>query len=192
MNLRAVRLFVFGCVVCLIAVNAEGAPNAGKISGVVIDSNGTPQMGATVVISPEKLLVSSQVKLQTNGRGGFSSATLPAGMYSVEVTLAGFLPTIEQHIEVSEAHATLVQVVVGSVFSSLGQLRQQPEQQGAADDWVWVLRSTAGARSVLRWDDSANVALANAADIQDADEQNPDGWIGGAFVRRRESDIRVQ
>jgi hypothetical protein len=130
-------------------------------------------MGATVVISTEKLLVSSQTRLHTNDRGGFSTATLPAGMYSVEVTLAGFLPTIEQHIEVSEAHATLVQVVMGSVFSSLGQLRQQPEQQGAADDWVWVLRSTAGARSVMRWDDSANVALANA-NSQDEEEQNQD------------------
>jgi hypothetical protein len=129
----------------------------------VVDGSGTPQMGATVIISPEKLLapVSSPVKLQTNGRGSFTSATLPAGMYSVEVTLAGFLPTIEQHIEVSGSHATLLQVVMGSVFSSLGDLQQQKQKQGAADDWVWVLRSTEAARAVLRWDDSPSVALAS-------------------------------
>jgi Carboxypeptidase regulatory-like domain len=170
-NLRAVRLFFIGCIVCLASVPAEAAPNAGKISGVVIDANGTPQMGATVVISPEKLLISSPVKLQTNGKGGFSSTTLPAGLYSVQVTLAGFLPTIEQHIEVSQSHATLLQVVMGSVFSSLGQLRQQPAQQGAADDWVWVLRSTAGARSVMRWNDSQDPALAG---IQEANQENQD------------------
>ncbi len=161
MNLRSIRLIVLGCFVCLIAIPAESAPNSGKISGVVVDSGGTPQMGATVVISPEKLLASSSVKLQTNGRGNFASATLPAGMYTVEVTLAGFLPTIEQHIEVSGTHTTLLQVVMGSMLSSLGQLRQQPEKQGAADDWVWVLRSNEASRSVLRWDDSAHAALAS-------------------------------
>jgi hypothetical protein len=45
---------------------------------------------------------------------------------------------------------------------------QDPQKQGAADDWVWVLRSTGGARSVLRWDDSARVPAA-AADTEDAD-----------------------
>lgn len=161
MNLRAIRLFLLGCLVCLVAVPAESAPSAGKISGVVVDAKGTPQMGAIVVISPEKLLgPSSPIKLHTNGRGGFASTTLPAGMYSIQVTLAGFLPSIEHHIEVSESHATLLQVVMGSMFSSLAQLQKEPQERGAADDWVWVLRSTEGGRSVLRWDDSPNVALA--------------------------------
>jgi len=166
-NLRAVRLFLFGCVVCLLAVPAESAPNSGKISGVVVDASGTPQMGATVLVSAEKVLFSNPLKLQTNDRGGFSTATLPAGTYSVQVTLAGFLPTLEQHIEVSETHTTLLQVVMGSMFSSLGQLKQQPETQGASDDWVWVMRSTAGGRSVLQWDDSSSGAL-RAAEIEEA------------------------
>jgi hypothetical protein len=121
-------------------------------------------MGATVLISTEKVLFSSPVKLQTNDHGGFSTATLPAGTYSVQVTLAGFLPTLEQHIEVSETHTTLLQVVMGSVFNSLGQLKQQPQKQGASDDWVWVMRSTAGGRSVLQWDDSPGSVLRAADD----------------------------
>lgn len=177
MSLRAVRLILLGCFVCLVAVPAECAPDAGKITGVVVDASGTPQMGATVVISPEKLLAASPIKLHTNGRGDFASETLPAGMYSVEVTLAGFLPTMEQHIEVSGSHATLLQVVMGSIFSSLGQLRQQPEQRGAADDWVWVLRSTAGGRSVLRWDDSPNVALASAGIGEGSGQRDDRGLV---------------
>ena len=35
-------------------------------------------------------------QLLTNDRGRFSSASLPAGIYSVKVTLAGFLPAVEQ------------------------------------------------------------------------------------------------
>lgn len=173
MNLRSVRLLALGCFVCLIAATAECAPNSGKISGVVVDAGGTPQMGATVVISTEKLLASSSpLKLQTNGHGNFATDALPAGMYTVEVTLAGFLPSIEQHIEVSGTHTTLLQVVMGSMISSLGQLRQKPEKQGAADDWVWVLRSTEAARAVLRWDDSPDAEL--AAIGEDGQQHNQD------------------
>jgi hypothetical protein len=173
LNLRSVRLLAFGFVVCLAAIPAKANPSSGSISGVVVDGSGTPQMGATVMIAPEKLFDSSPVKLLTNGKGGFTSTILPAGLYSVEVTLAGFLPTIEQHIEVSDSHGTLLQVVMGSVFTSLGQLRQGPGKQGAADDWVWVLRSSANNRSVLRWDDSPNVAIAAAAmDSQNGKNQD--------------------
>ena len=176
MNLRAARLLCFGCFVCLAATSLKAAPEAGKISGVVLDSGGTPQMGARVVILPEKAATFSPVNLLTNASGAFSSATLPTGLYSVEVTLAGFLPTIQQHIDVSDAHSTLLQLVLGSVFSTLGQLRQQDEHQGASDDWVWVLR-TRGAvanRPVLRWgnDNDSIAALAASLDTPAREEDH--------------------
>ena len=176
MNLRAARLFCFGCFVCLAVTSAKAAPETGKISGVVLDSGGTPQMGARVVILPEKAALFSPMNLLTNASGAFSSATLPSGLYSVEVTLAGFLPTIQQHIEVNDAHSTLLQLVLGSVFSTLGQLHQQDEHQGASDDWVWVLR-TRGAvanRPVLRWgnDDASVAALAASLDAPAREEDH--------------------
>lgn len=170
MNLRAVRLLFAGCVVCLAVPAVNAGPSAGKISGVVVDGNGTPQMGARVLISSENLLSSSAVKVRTNERGAFSSVTLPAGIYSVEVTLAGFLPTLQSHIEVSGTHTTTVQLVLGSVFASLGQLRKEPEQkQGASDDWVWVLRSAPATRPVLRWNEDG--AALSAYDSEAAREQ---------------------
>jgi hypothetical protein len=171
-SLRAVRLIMIGCFVCLAAIPAECAPNSGKISGVVIDAKGTPQMGATVMVSAEKLFVSSPVTLQTNGKGSFATATLPAGLYTVEVTLAGFLPTFEQHIEVSETHTTLLQVVMGSMLASFGQLRPDVPKQGAADDWVWILRSSANSRSVLRWHDSADDVLAGIEETNSEDDSH--------------------
>jgi hypothetical protein len=153
-NIRALQRIIFASVVCLIALPVWAGQQSGVISGVVVDGSGTPQMGASVLISSEKLLGISQVKLLTNERGAFSTAALPTGLYSLTVTLAGFLPTVESHLAVSDTHATLVQVVLGSLFSSLDQLRSQtPQQRGASDDWVWVLRSSAGTRAVLRWDD---------------------------------------
>src|SRR5271154_6809960 len=163
LNLRAINAFGLGCLVCLLALPIAAAPNVGKISGVVVDPAGTPQMGATVLVSSEQLLASSTVQLLTNDRGRFSTAALPAGLYSIRVTLAGYLPSIEQHIDVDSQHATLLQIVLGSMFSSFEKLRRQSDQPVAADDWTWVLRSSAATRTVLRWGDS-EIALDAAQD----------------------------
>ncbi len=87
MNLRTIRFMGLGIIVCLslcvIAAPALAAPASGKITGLVVDSTGTPQMGATVIISSTQLLNSMAFQLLTNEHGRFSSASLPAGLYSV-------------------------------------------------------------------------------------------------------------
>ena len=118
-----------------------------------MDPKGTPQMGATVSISAENLLSFAPTELLTNDRGRFATATLAPGMYSVKVTLAGFLPAIQQHIQVSDQQTTLLEIVLGSVLSSFEKLRKQPAEQLASDEWIWVLRSSSATRSILRWQD---------------------------------------
>jgi hypothetical protein len=157
MNLRMIRAVGLGMILCLswclLSTAVLAAQGSGKITGLVVDSTGTPQMGATVVISSNQLLNNMAFQLLTNDRGRFSSATMPAGIYSVKVTLAGFLPAVEQDIQVRDEHTTLLEIVLGSVFASLEKLRRQPDQQVAADDWSWVLRASAATRPVLRWQD---------------------------------------
>jgi hypothetical protein len=157
MNRRMIRAIGLGMILCLcwcvLPTVATAAQGSGKITGLVVDSTGTPQMGATVVISSSQLLNNMAFQLLTNDRGRFSSATLPSGIYSVKVTLAGFLPAVEQDIQVRDEHTTLLEIVLGSVFTSLEKLRRPPDQQVAADDWSWVLRASAATRPVLRWQD---------------------------------------
>ncbi|MGH9828602.1 MAG: carboxypeptidase-like regulatory domain-containing protein, partial [Blastocatellia bacterium] len=87
MNLRLIRTLGFVFLVCLApALPAFAAGSSGKISGVVVDAVGTPQMGATVFIAAEQLLSGSPVELFTNDRGQFSTETLVPGLYSVKVT----------------------------------------------------------------------------------------------------------
>ena len=119
-------------------------------------------MGATVVVSSEQLLDSSTIRLLTNDRGRFSTSILPVGTYSIKVTLAGFLPAIEQHIQVDSDHEALLQIVLGSVMSSFEKLRRPADQQVAADDWTWVLRTSAATRAVLRWQDVPDAAQGNS------------------------------
>ena len=155
MKRRTIRGLSLGWLLGMLALPLAAAPGSGpgKITGVVVDPMGTPQLGATVTVTSEQLAKVSPIELLTNDRGRFSTATLPAGLYSIKVTLAGFLPAMDQHVQVSSEHATLLEIVLGSVFSSFENLRRQPDQSVAPDDWTWVLRTSAATRAVLRWQD---------------------------------------
>jgi hypothetical protein len=167
-----------GLLLCLAAPPAPAAPHFGKISGVVVDPGGTPQMGASVVITAESLLFSSPIELLTNDRGHFLSQGLMPGSYSVRVTLAGFLPVMEQHIRVTDQQTTLLQIALGSMFSSLEGLRRQPNQQAAAsDEWTWVLRTTSAIRPVLRWQDGEAVLDDQLTSAERARRQQPRGRV---------------
>jgi hypothetical protein len=160
---RAPFLIALGCVLA----PASFAQREGKISGVVLDGKGTPQMGATVLIASEHALNPRSLDLLTNERGRFATATIPPGSYTVKVSLAGFLPAMEQHVRVSDDHVTLLEVVLGSVFSSFGELRQNKNASVSPDDWTWVLRSSPDTRSVLRWTEGpifTNAQLGGAAE----------------------------
>lgn len=153
MSIRMIRALGLGLLLSTSALPLSAAPNHGKLSGVVVDASGTPQLGATVLVTSESLLSSAPTELLTNDRGRFSAETLPAGAYSIRVTLAGFLPAIEQHILISSEHTTLLEIVMNSVFTSLEKLRRGADQPVPADEWIWVLRSSSATRPVLRWQD---------------------------------------
>ncbi len=133
--------------------HAAPAPNGtfGKLSGIVLDPSGIPQMGATVVLATEGAQTTPSVELLTNPRGVFLSERLAPGYYTVRVTLAGFLPNIERHVHISAHLTTLVKVELDSVFASLDRLRRQPSKQFNGEDWKWVLRTTTAMRPVLQW-----------------------------------------
>lgn len=169
MNPRSIRVLGlgFGIALLLCALPLAAAPNSGKISGVVMDPTGTPQMGATVSISTENLLSFSPTELLTNDRGRFSTARLAPGMYSIKVTLAGFLPAIQEHIQVNDQQTTLLEIVLGSVLSSFEKLQRRPTEQVASDEWIWVLRSASATRSILRWQDGTIIVegIPNQGDV---------------------------
>jgi hypothetical protein len=169
---RLGRVLFLGALVCALAISAKAAPDGGKLSGVVVDAGGIPQMGATVIVTSEAVFSNLSFEILTNDRGKFAVGNLPAGSYSIKVTLAGFLPSIEQNVLVNDQHVTLLQIVLGSVFSSFDKLRRAPDQQVSTDEWSWVLRSSAATRPVLRWQDS-NVAMTNQGLPVDFSQQGP-------------------
>lgn len=147
----------------------------GKLAGTVVDFAGKPQMGATVWIAAENRVASAPVQARTNQIGRFSTQPVPAGLYSVRVTLAGFLPALEQHVRVTANLTTLLKLELDSVFSSMSALRRPSEQPLDADEWDWVLRTSAATRPVLRWQDASAGRSANRA--ESSTRQRPRGRL---------------
>ncbi len=161
------RLRILGALVLTAVVLSLGTRPAaaqaklvpGKLAGVVRDSAGTPQLGANVELIAETGAAASRGFL-TNTQGIFRGEKLSPGLYTLRVTLAGFLPTLEKHIRVTSNLTTVVRVELESMFASLDQLRRTPSNAPVeADNWKWVLRTASAVRPVLEWmDDGAGIA----------------------------------
>jgi hypothetical protein len=135
-----------------VAAQAKLVP--GKLAGVVRDVAGTPQMGASVQLIAEPAGMPVSRGFLTNTQGIFRGDKLVPGLYTVRVTLAGFLPTLEKHIRISPNLTTVVRIELESMFASLDQLQRTPSNTAVdADDWKWVLRSASATRPVLEWMD---------------------------------------
>jgi len=160
------RLRILGALVLTATVSLFAAKPAaaqaklvpGKLAGIVRDAVGTPQLGASVQVISETPGITAVRDFLTDTQGVFKGDKLAPGFYTIRVTLAGFLPTLEKHIRINPSLTTVVRVQLESMFASLDQLRRMPSgSSAAADDWKWVLRSAAAVRPVLEWigDDSS-------------------------------------
>jgi hypothetical protein len=162
------RLRILGALVLTVMVSsfaaipaaAQAKPVPGKLAGVVRDAAGTPQMGASVELISEAVGVTASRGFLTNTQGMFRGDKLAPGFYTVRVTLAGFLPTLEKHIRVTSNLTTVVRIELESMFASLEQLRRMPASSAAeVDDWKWVLRSASAMRPVLEWVDNDTLSV---------------------------------
>jgi Carboxypeptidase regulatory-like domain len=148
---------------------AQSKFSAGKVAGIVNDTSGVPQMGATVELLAESVAgVTSPFNFLTNTQGSFRGDHVSPGLYTVRVTLAGFLPTLAQHVRVQAHVTTIVRVQLESLFASLDQLRRQPTLATVeSDDWKWVLRSASNTRPVLQWAEQDDSVSVNDSDTRD-------------------------
>ena len=166
------RLRILGALVLTVMVSsfaanpaaAQAKPVPGKLAGVVRDAAGTPQMGASVELISEAVGLAATRGFLTNTQGMFRGDKLAPGFYTVRVTLAGFLPTLEKHIRVTSTLTTVVRIELESMFASLDQLRRMPSTTTAeGDDWKWVLRSASAMRPVLEWVDQDTLSISTVS-----------------------------
>ncbi|MGE5488746.1 MAG: carboxypeptidase-like regulatory domain-containing protein [bacterium] len=123
---------------------------SGSITGVVANSAGVPQMGATVLLYNrfDRLVEKSL----TAEDGTFSFKSLVPGTYAIRISMASFLPALKRNIVVQPGMQSLLSVNLTSVFSSIELVGLAPGRQPImSDEWKWVLRSSSATRPVLRY-----------------------------------------
>jgi len=162
----------------------------GKLSGQVRDASGIPQLGATVAILSETPGAVATYLFLTNTEGIFTGEKLAPGAYTVRVTLAGFLPFLEKHIQISPNLTTTVRIRLESMFASIEQLRRPPVASAAeADDWKWVLRSAPELRPVLHWDETDPPGMITASIVVEQNVHRPLGLVALTDGARRPGSV---
>lgn len=141
-----------------------GAPVrfAGAVSGLVMDSVGKPQAGASVSLfnQQERLLQRAYTDLS----GNFSFGDLLPDLYSVQVSFASFVPASREHVPVRPGMRSLLEVSLSRMFSSIQVVSSVPAPGGLmSDDWKWVLRADSSLRPVLRFLPSSSAAPVSSA-----------------------------
>ncbi|HVB34487.1 MAG TPA: carboxypeptidase-like regulatory domain-containing protein [Patescibacteria group bacterium] len=149
MRLRALLPALLLTMCFSTAAAAAATARGGRVGGIVL-AQGTPQLGANVIVTPEGR-PGQPMRLETNRRGVFTSMPLLPGAYSVRVRLAGFLPAFESRILVAAGQITLLRIELGSLFSSVDRLSRDPIGSRRPAEWNWVLRSATIRRPVLRF-----------------------------------------
>ncbi len=138
------------------------AQSYGRLSGTVVDPSGVPQMGATVAVARQGGTLVETLQLLSNEKGAFLASRLTPGLYTIRVTLAGFLPAFERNVRIEANLTTILKIELGSIFSSMDALRRRPNQEKPdADEWTWVLRTSSSSRSILRYTEGEAVLAGN-------------------------------
>jgi hypothetical protein len=102
-------------VITLLAASGSFAANTGRLAGEVLDSDGAALPGVTVQISSAALIGGPQVAI-SGVQGDFAFNLLPVGVYTVEATLPGFLPSAGEVRVQADATASVVFRMVPEAF----------------------------------------------------------------------------
>jgi len=126
-------------------------PLSGAITGVVSDTLGIPQMGATVLLFNRQ--DRAVQKLRTDEHGQFRFAGLFPEVYAIRVTLNTYLPAWKKNIVVQPGIRSVLKVNLSALFSTIQLSYPAAIENGSimSDDWRWVLRTATSTRPVLRF-----------------------------------------
>ncbi len=159
-------------LVSLPATAAEvGAENGyGRVAGTVLDSDGNPLMGATILVmgpmSPEVNAAEAGVaRLVTDFRGEFAVGHLLPGWYSLRVSAPARISALRSDIRIEPGRTARQKFVLGDIFSSLRVQSPKTTSSSWGEDWKWILRASASTRPILRFQKDS------AASVTENDQQ---------------------
>jgi hypothetical protein len=139
-------------ILSLTSLLAAG-PRYGRLSGSVLDTQGNPLMGATVLIAgPASATVEATVeRVITDAQGKFTVQHLVPGWYSLQVTAPARLPALRNGVRVEAGQISTERFVLSDVFAPIRFQWPSRNVSSWGDDWKWVLRTSAPTRPILRY-----------------------------------------
>jgi len=162
---RVSAALLAGALICpLLGLASE----YGRLAGVVSDDHGNPLMGATVLIIGPLLIPTAGAgdrveRVVTDAKGKFAVGNLIPGWYSLHIVSPTRLPVHRNGIKVQAGQTSTLRFELADAFAPLRFQIPNKGNTSLADDWKWVLRTSAATRPILRFrqavdDDSSNSA----------------------------------
>jgi Carboxypeptidase regulatory-like domain len=144
--MRRPHIVLLLSLIALGSVPAYGAA-PGTISGVVRDSQGVAQIGATVqLLRPDLTVIDS---VFTDSKGRYNLSFVLPGRYAVKAMGTSFLPSLREDIRLRSS--AVVNLTLNTLYEVMQWLPSEPRAgDSQQDDWKWTLRAAAN-RPLLRW-----------------------------------------
>src|SRR5579863_9484247 len=148
-------------VVVLFAMGwAQADAQSTSLTGVVRDSHGTPQIGASVELLRPDFSVALRTFTDEHGRYRISSI-LP-GVYEVKASADLFLPTLRENLRVVGESKLVVNLTLDTLYEAFRWLPAKPRQADEPkDDWTWTLRLSANRPLLRLLEDGPLVVVSN-------------------------------
>jgi hypothetical protein len=122
---------------------------SGAVGGLVTDNAGKPQPGASVSLFNQQARLLQRA--YTDLSGNFSFGDLLPDLYSIQVSMASFVPANKDRVQVRPGMRSLLSVSLSRMFSTIQVVSTVPAPGGLmSDDWKWALRADSSLRPVLR------------------------------------------
>ena len=129
-------------VIAMTCLPVSGQVRFGTVLGTIVDSSGATVSGATVKLN--NLGTSETRTTQTSSAGTFTFPNLTAGLYRIEVEMAGFKHFTRENVEVQVDVSTRVDAAlqVGSVTDSVVVTTEAPPLQTDSASLGTVINQT--------------------------------------------------
>lgn len=142
---------------------------SGNLLGLVVDSLGTPQMGASVTLFDRYDRLVRRTITGADGRFGFPGLT--PSVYAVRVSVPSLIPARRDKIAIRAGLSSVLQVRLAAIFSSV-ELEYTKPTAAMSDDWKWVLRASSATRVITR-------SLPKVAQGRSSSSENPEKVFTG-------------
>ena len=147
----------------------------GNVSGIIVDGEGIPQMGALVQLLFPDSTPAAVALTDSNGR--YHVTDLRPGRYRVRVSAALFLPAVRQTLQVGANTRAVVNLTLSTLLAPTQWLPATRRTSDAAeDDWMWTLRSST-IRPVLRIDSEGNATVGASSSSQERSRVQSQGRV---------------